>query len=117
MRIGFLIRSKFSACPTRVWTLHSGNSQATPETFAAGDGHRGRISEPTGPGFFDEVGGGLLVLGAPGAGKTTVLLQLAREPLDRAERDPEQPVPVAALSMASAACVLAAEARPPNHSR
>jgi hypothetical protein len=43
---------------------------------------------------FDEVGGGLLVLGAPGAGKTTVLLQLADELLDRAERDPEQPIPV-----------------------
>lgn len=45
---------------------------------------------------FDEVGGGLLVLGAPGGGKTTVLLQLARELLDRAEQDPEQPVPVVA---------------------
>jgi hypothetical protein len=64
---------------------HSGNSQSTPETFAAGDGRRGPISEATGPGFFDEVGGGLLVLGALGAGKTTVL-QLARELLDRAER-------------------------------
>jgi hypothetical protein len=45
---------------------------------------------------FDQVGGGLLVLGAPGAGKTTVLLQLADELLDRAERDPEQPIPVVA---------------------
>jgi len=43
---------------------------------------------------FDEVGGGLLILGAPGAGKTTVLLQLAEELLDRAERDPAQPIPV-----------------------
>lgn len=36
---------------------------------------------------FDDVGGELLILGAPGAGKTTVLLELARELLDRAEQD------------------------------
>jgi eukaryotic-like serine/threonine-protein kinase len=37
---------------------------------------------------FDTVGGGLFILGAPGAGKTTMLLQLAEELLDRAEGDP-----------------------------
>lgn len=48
-----------------------------------------RISE-----VFDMVGGGLLIVGAPGAGKTTMLLQLANELLDRAERDAHQPIPV-----------------------
>lgn len=43
---------------------------------------------------FDELGGGLLILGAPGAGKTTLLLELADDLLGRAARDPEHPVPV-----------------------
>jgi DNA polymerase III delta prime subunit len=43
---------------------------------------------------FDQVGGGLLILGAPGAGKTTLLLELARELLDRAEQNPGEPIPV-----------------------
>src|SRR5215218_5479969 len=49
---------------------------------------------------FDQTGGGLLILGAPGAGKTTLLLQLANELLDRAERDPDEPIPVV-VSLAS----------------
>ena len=44
--------------------------------------------------LFDEVGGGLLILGAPGAGKTTLLLQLADELLERAECNLSQPIPV-----------------------
>ncbi len=36
----------------------------------------------------------LLVLGEPGAGKTTMLLELARDLLSRAERDPIKPMPV-----------------------
>ena len=43
---------------------------------------------------FDRLGGGLLILGAPGSGKTTALLELARDLLDRAEADPTQPLPV-----------------------
>lgn len=43
---------------------------------------------------FDEVGGALLILGAPGAGKTTVLLELARDLLDRAAQDSTLPIPV-----------------------
>jgi eukaryotic-like serine/threonine-protein kinase len=43
---------------------------------------------------YDELGGELLILGAPGAGKTTVLLELARELLDRAAREPAHPIPV-----------------------
>ncbi|MEJ2858371.1 MULTISPECIES: NACHT domain-containing protein [unclassified Saccharothrix] len=38
--------------------------------------------------------GGLLLLGDPGAGKTTALLELARTLLDRASADAEEPVPV-----------------------
>jgi eukaryotic-like serine/threonine-protein kinase len=44
--------------------------------------------------IYDELGGELLILGAPGAGKTTVLLELARELLDRAAREPAHPIPV-----------------------
>lgn len=52
---------------------------------------------PAGQGIlelFDEVRGSLLILGQPGSGKTTTLLELARLLLDRAEREPTEPVPV-----------------------
>jgi DNA polymerase III delta prime subunit len=46
--------------------------------------------------IFDEeaVAGKLLILGAPGAGKTTSLLELAQELVARAERDAIAPIPV-----------------------
>jgi hypothetical protein len=43
---------------------------------------------------FEQMGGALLILGAPGAGKTTILLELAHDLIARAEQDEEQPVPV-----------------------
>src|SRR5206468_231949 len=43
---------------------------------------------------FDRMGGALLILGAPGAGKTTVLLELARDLIARAEQDEGHPIPV-----------------------
>jgi DNA polymerase III delta prime subunit len=43
---------------------------------------------------FHDHGGALLILGAPGTGKTTILLELAQELLDRAERDENHPIPV-----------------------
>lgn len=43
---------------------------------------------------FDDAGQALLILGAPGAGKTTTLLELARQLLDRAAADPFLPIPV-----------------------
>jgi hypothetical protein len=59
----------------------------------------GRPPEPLPEGapisdVFDRVGGGLLIVGSPGAGKTTVLLQLCAELLDRAQDDLSQPIPV-----------------------
>ncbi|MEP7304039.1 MAG: TIR domain-containing protein [Acidobacteriota bacterium] len=45
--------------------------------------------------FDDEsVGGRLLILGAPGSGKTTALLELAQALLERAEKDTSEPMPV-----------------------
>lgn len=44
--------------------------------------------------IFDEQAGALLILGAPGTGKTTFLLELAKDLLDRADRDESQPIPV-----------------------
>ncbi len=43
---------------------------------------------------FDESGGSLLILGEPGSGKTTMLLELARQLIVRAQADPSQPIPV-----------------------
>jgi signal peptidase I len=46
---------------------------------------------------FDELGVGartLLILGAPGSGKTTTLLELTRDLIDRAEQEIHQPIPV-----------------------
>ncbi len=43
---------------------------------------------------FDQMGGLLLILGEPGSGKTTMLLELADELLKRAESDPTYPTPV-----------------------
>lgn len=46
--------------------------------------------------LFDQLGAGrtLLILGKPGAGKTTALLELARDLVTRAEQDIGQPIPV-----------------------
>jgi len=59
----------------------------------------GRPLAPIVPGssllrLFDNVGKSLLVLGAPGAGKTTALLALARDLLERAEGNSAEPVPI-----------------------
>jgi len=43
---------------------------------------------------FDQHSGALLILGEPGAGKTTVLLDLARTLIARAEQDVKPPIPV-----------------------
>ncbi|MFM9264813.1 tetratricopeptide repeat protein, partial [Tychonema sp. BBK16] len=43
---------------------------------------------------FDQCSGKLLILGEPGAGKTTSLLDLALELVARAEADPQQRIPV-----------------------
>lgn len=43
---------------------------------------------------FDQIGGELLVLGAPGTGKTMLLLELLRELLGRAKRDDTHSTPV-----------------------
>lgn len=44
--------------------------------------------------IFENLGRALLILGAPGSGKTITLLELARDAIVRAEDDPLQPIPV-----------------------
>jgi Cdc6-like AAA superfamily ATPase len=44
--------------------------------------------------IFDQVGGELLILGAPGSGKTTLVLELLYTLLQRAKRDEMHPIPV-----------------------
>ena len=43
---------------------------------------------------FDEASGQLLILGEPGTGKSTKLVELARALIDRAQNDPSHPIPV-----------------------
>lgn len=43
---------------------------------------------------FDDLNGAFLILGEPGAGKTTMLLELARDLILRAEQDQSLPIPV-----------------------
>ncbi|EEP72173.1 protein kinase [Micromonospora sp. ATCC 39149] len=45
-------------------------------------------------GLFERLDRAVVILGAPGSGKTTTLLELARELIDAAERDPDAPIPV-----------------------
>jgi hypothetical protein len=42
---------------------------------------------------FEQVDHALLILGEPGSGKTTMLLELARDAIARAQGDPTQPIP------------------------
>lgn len=46
--------------------------------------------------IFDEIGAGrsLLILGAPGSGKTTMLLELTRQLIERARQNETEPIPV-----------------------
>ena len=44
--------------------------------------------------IFEAEGRGLLILGEPGSGKTTTLLALAKEIIERAKQDPAHPIPV-----------------------
>lgn len=43
---------------------------------------------------FDELRGELLILGSPGSGKTTMLLELARTLVERAQQEETHPIPV-----------------------
>jgi hypothetical protein len=61
-----------------------------------------RLDQLTGPlplhtkiiDIFDEFGGEILILGTPGSGKTTSLLELTNELLARAEQNIEHPMPI-----------------------
>ncbi|MFL5805429.1 MAG: NACHT domain-containing protein [Roseiflexaceae bacterium] len=58
-----------------------------------------REARPLQPGtkigdVFDQMGGELLILGAPGSGKTTILLELARDLITHAEQDENLLMPI-----------------------
>jgi serine/threonine protein kinase/GTPase SAR1 family protein len=67
------------------WHLVLQQPETTPQPLPAGT----RITQ-----VYDATDGELLILGAPGAGKTTLILELARDLLARAEQDDLHPMPV-----------------------
>jgi len=68
-----------------VWNVLVQRPEQTPQPLPPGT----RISTA-----FDDFGHALLILGAPGTGKTTLLLELTKDLLARAEQEPNHPVPV-----------------------
>lgn len=68
-----------------VWNVVVQRPEQTPQPLPPGT----RISTA-----FDDIGHALLILGAPGTGKTTLLLELTKDLLARAEQDPNHPLPV-----------------------
>ncbi|MET8909424.1 NACHT domain-containing protein [Micromonospora sp. NPDC004551] len=58
------------------------------------DGFTGSLDDRTSmSALFDQLDQAVVIVGAPGAGKTTTLLELARDLLDRADHDPDAPIP------------------------
>ncbi|MFE9955018.1 NACHT domain-containing protein [Micromonospora sp. NPDC005299] len=58
------------------------------------DGFTGSLDDRTSmSALFDQLDQAVVIVGAPGAGKTTTLLELARGLLDRADHDPDAPIP------------------------
>ncbi|WNM42154.1 NACHT domain-containing protein [Micromonospora halotolerans] len=58
------------------------------------DGFSGSLDDRTSmSALFDQLDQAVVIVGAPGAGKTTTLLELARDLLDRADHDPDAPIP------------------------
>ncbi len=77
----------------------------TPEQSSVAWGLRGIVQVPDRPPaeippgthiaqIFDSFEQSILILGGPGTGKTTLLLELAEVLLDRAEQDDSQPIPI-----------------------
>lgn len=72
---------------SRPWDSQLRTADQSPKTLEPGT----HVAE-----VFDrrDVGGKLLILGSPGAGKTTTMLDLAATLIQRANDDPEEPIPI-----------------------
>ncbi|WP_320069548.1 NACHT domain-containing protein [Micromonospora sp. RTGN7] len=82
LQLGFTASTEDRRYP---WTLRASHRDGYPDALD---------DETSIAALFGQLDHAVVILGAPGAGKTTTLLELARELLDDAEADRDAPVPV-----------------------
>lgn len=73
------------------------NEEVNPWKSVVQESNKPLLPLPTGLSIaqvYDQSGGQLLILGEPGTGKTILLLELARNLLDKAVQDDSHPIPV-----------------------
>ena len=94
---GFLEKSLYNAVLITLGLHEQSDAVASPWELVVQEMKRPARPLPSGISIsqvYDDAKGELLILGEPGTGKTTLLLELARDLLDRAKQNDIHPMPV-----------------------